>query len=691
MKYFLKFIKKQTDTYFFFKRFTLITFQVFFVIVCLIATLVYFEVAAEREKDNSRISAEAAEHALYLSAKLDNLMKQARIMQHEANSYFDKMPQQLPVSWYIIEKSLVQDGNNYSLDAMPDSIKECLGNFTGTGNFTSRYGEDLFRRELAQQFDLGSLFCGIKQEHPELTWVYTISKNHYAYIYPFSQSYVAHYDSSFHSYDIFRMGTPEVNPERKLFITPPYLDAGSKGLMVSIGAPVYEHDNFRSIVGVDVTLGFLTSYVKEYRDGVMMIVNENNQLLAHPSLIHDSDTLVRSLTEVLDTATLSQLNGKSIIELEEQRIFVQQMSSVPWKVIVLRSPGELTFERIIDRYYLVLLALICMIFFLSIYTYKHFIRPALDLVLFIDRYGNNQVVSHRKIHPSWRHWFDLVRAAFEKKQEVIYHLDEEVKRKNAELLASNIELMTQREQLVKEHQAKDRIFSILSHDLKSPISSLVGILDMLGKGNISDEEFRTLLPSVELRVKRIKVLLENLLHWSIYNLRADRIVIRPVDLNQAIQENITLLEPFAEVKSIRITYNQNDGQIVETDAAVLNLVLRNLILNAIKFSNSRTEILIWSELRENSTVVHIRDEGRGIPEAQRNRIFMFGESGPAGTQEEKGTGLGLALCKEFLEKVNGTISFISEVDKGTIFSFTLPNGMDIPDQHSRFDKSAHVQ
>jgi signal transduction histidine kinase len=168
-------------------------------------------------------------------------------------------------------------------------------------------------------------------------------------------------------------------------------------------------------------------------------------------------------------------------------------------------------------------------------------------------------------------------------------------------------------------------------------------------------------------------MLDNLLQWSLCNLNAYHFQIKPVDLNKAIKESIDLLESLAMSKNLKINFAEKDNAIIQTDKNILDLALRNLIYNAIKFSYDNGKVEIHSEIGEKNYTIHIKDYGKGVPAHIKEKLFNVGEGIQQGTSNEKGTGLGLRLSKDFLEKVGGNITFRSAINEGAIFSIILPH------------------
>lgn len=167
--------------------------------------------------------------------------------------------------------------------------------------------------------------------------------------------------------------------------------------------------------------------------------------------------------------------------------------------------------------------------------------------------------------------------------------------------------------------------------------------------------------------------MENLLEWSLSETGNIRLEKEVLNLNAVISENVELMDAYCRAKHVCLTALVDESLQIAADKRMLNTVLRNLISNAIKYSFSNSTVTIRAEERNNNIIIFVSDQGLGIGKEKLNNIFMAEtvQSTP-GTNKEKGTGLGLLLVKEFVQKHNGTISASSEIGKGTTFEITLP-------------------
>jgi len=231
-------------------------------------------------------------------------------------------------------------------------------------------------------------------------------------------------------------------------------------------------------------------------------------------------------------------------------------------------------------------------------------------------------------------------------------------------------------QLIQLNADKDRFISILSHDLRSPFNSLLGFAQLLRKHlrEYPIEKTEKMVESIYNTVKRTHELLEDTLLWA--SIQSKKITFNPsiINLTEVFSEVIKILEPSANAKNTTITQTSNDELFANTDVYMLKAILRNLISNAIKFTNEGGKIEISAFHADSQTTIKISDNGVGIKPDILEKLFTFiPNKSTKGTANESGTGLGLLLCKEFIDKHDGKIWVESILDKGTTVSFSLPD------------------
>lgn len=248
----------------------------------------------------------------------------------------------------------------------------------------------------------------------------------------------------------------------------------------------------------------------------------------------------------------------------------------------------------------------------------------------------------------------------------------------SEIVAIKEELDRKNQELSKHLEEKDKFFSIIAHDLKSPFNGLLGLSDMLAEDieKFTKEDIQRIAMSMKSSANHLFKLLENLLEWS--RLQRGTINFNPelVDSNQIIEQNLSLNKSLLEQKGITVKNNVPDKTMVFCDVNMLQMIFRNILSNAIKFSNKDGIVEIkTSSISDKWHHFIVKDYGIGIEETEVENLFELGKvSSIHGTFGETGTGLGLILCKEYVEMNKGKIWIESKKGEGTTVNITLPMG-----------------
>ncbi len=248
----------------------------------------------------------------------------------------------------------------------------------------------------------------------------------------------------------------------------------------------------------------------------------------------------------------------------------------------------------------------------------------------------------------------------------------------AELLArvkTHLELQQQKKDLRELNATKEKFFSIIAHDLKSPLNQLLGLSDILikeiEKGNI--EEIKSLAIFINDSAKSGRTLLENLLDWSRSQTGVINYQPEIIDLKSLTNEILELLEKNANQKNVTLDNIINDEIFAYVDSNMIKTILRNLISNGIKFTPKGGKIRVNAIKYENEVVCSVSDNGIGIENDDIKKLFRIDiNPNTVGNSTEKGTGLGLILCEEFVEINQGKIWVESKLKAGSTFYFSLP-------------------
>ncbi len=308
-----------------------------------------------------------------------------------------------------------------------------------------------------------------------------------------------------------------------------------------------------------------------------------------------------------------------------------------------------------------------------------------------DEFGNDRVISTTKIPlknsngtvigivgigrdiTDVKEAEEKIAAQAESLQETNVQLEE----KHEEIQQQKEEIEAQRDELQRVNASKDKFFSIIGHDLKNPFNAIISLSEHLSKSfkEMTDEEKLELIRLIYISSENAYDLLENLLQWS--RSQTGRIDYKPdsIDLYKILNSNIDFLKVNAEKKHITLKSNIKENLIVHADKNMVNTIIRNLINNAIKFTEEKGNITIDHSIDGHYISISIKDDGIGMDESTKAKLFKIDEQhSENGTLGESGTGLGLIICDEFIRKNKGKINVESEKGKGSTFTVKLPRG-----------------
>lgn len=264
----------------------------------------------------------------------------------------------------------------------------------------------------------------------------------------------------------------------------------------------------------------------------------------------------------------------------------------------------------------------------------------------------------------------------------LYFLNRSVRKTNQDLLdhqkrieEQNQVLEKQSKELLLINEAKNKLFSILGHDLRGPVGQVKSVIDMLLAGQLDQSDFDELLFALKKDIDSVNFTLNNTLQWSMSQMEGFTINPSIFDLRMVVEHSLSLLDSSFKEKNLTI-FNQMESKVeVFADPNLIEVVIRNVLNNATKFSNFGDAVTIYSETGEDWVRLCILDQGVGMAKEQIDAIlsssYSLTKSRP-GTQKEKGSGLGLQLSKEFIRKNKGDISIESNPGHGTKFCIQLP-------------------
>jgi signal transduction histidine kinase/Tfp pilus assembly protein PilF len=248
-----------------------------------------------------------------------------------------------------------------------------------------------------------------------------------------------------------------------------------------------------------------------------------------------------------------------------------------------------------------------------------------------------------------------------------------LQKQKSELEEKNRSILEQKEKLDQLNTVKDRFFSIISHDLRNNLTTMKLYFDLVSNKEYQSSDNTEITRQISGSVENTIDLLENLLVWASAQIKGIPIHIQKLNVHTLSEENINLLSSLAHQKNIELINEVPEDNTAFGDIDMINLVLRNLVSNAIKFTGEDGRVVLSSFTQGLYRVISVADNGTGISEENLARLFNQHEHPTTkGTANEKGTGLGLMLCKDFVERNGGKIWVESKKDEGTAFFFSLP-------------------
>ena len=260
--------------------------------------------------------------------------------------------------------------------------------------------------------------------------------------------------------------------------------------------------------------------------------------------------------------------------------------------------------------------------------------------------------------------------------------EEQLAQKSQELAREKEKLEKERAELEKLNATKDKFFSLIAHDLKNPFNTIIGLSELVLHrfDNYSGKKIKEFVRQIYNYSTHTYTLLDNMLQWARSQTKQIKIHPENIDLQTTIHENINLLQNKADEKNLQLeTDIRKDAVYVYADENMTGTVVRNLISNAIKFTGEEGLVVVRTQRNDPENIrISVVDNGMGIPGEHADKIFDL-DAGytTQGTHSEKGTGLGLILCKEFVQMNHGKIWVESQVNKGSAFHVLLPAGSDV--------------
>lgn len=258
---------------------------------------------------------------------------------------------------------------------------------------------------------------------------------------------------------------------------------------------------------------------------------------------------------------------------------------------------------------------------------------------------------------------------------VVFASQRRTSRLNRQITAQQQALLNQKKELETVNSIKDKLFSVISHDMRTPVNSLISFTQLLRTGNLSTEKLGLYSAQLNLTLNHTSTLMDNLLNWAASQMQGFHPVLERVDIGVVLMDVLEGLQAQASAKTILINNAISMGTMIRADSNMIALVIRNLLANAIKYTPNNGEIQLYANVSEKFLIITVADNGMGM-DAEKMRLFNMATiqhiESTSGTDREKGTGLGLLLCKTFLKQMHGNITVQSNRGKGCRFDVAMP-------------------
>jgi len=504
----------------------------------------------------------------------------------------------------------------FSLDQLPPSIdKKEIGNLTGFGGLKNR--DDYFRKEMEAALSLRSAFARIIQNLPNAAWVYYVSGSRFEHVYPWVPSRQAAYKDEDLTQQYFLRGMPQNNPKRAPYYTDIYDDDFGKGLMITMGRPVYDGDRFTGIIGLDFTLGtldgILASFPRQF--GEIYLIDAQKTVIGYSRRNDSKQAVALPPLAFIEAALADSFTEPRIGEENGQIIAAQKIQVLPFTLVAL-APETDAWAQVVTRSELEITA------FLVVLT----------LLAFLE----------------WR------------------------RRVAGEL----VEAKNQAEEATR---AKSSFLAMMSHEIRTPMNGVMSMAEMLDQTDLSDDQ-RSMSGVIRSSAAALLTIINDILDFSKIEagkLDIERTAFSLIDVVESAGE---LMSQRADDKALTLATIIDPAcpTALTGDPARVRQILLNLVGNALKFTETGA-VTVHARLAESASaerpVIHfsVTDTGIGLTPEQQGRLFKaFAQADVSTSRKYGGTGLGLSISQRLCELMHGRIGVTSEIGQGSTFWFELP-------------------
>lgn len=695
-----------------FKRYSYILTGAFLVVVLISISFLGLQWQAAFDHEQAVIQSKFSENTIYLDNIVKSVIDQLYSLQVNAEEGLAQVSNE-STNALSLEAFEKEGEPRYRLppEAMPFNT---ISSIKGVGRLT--HLTDELKREIAMTVRLIPSFRSIKENLEEVTWVYYISAKNFFNLYPQDESF--EYPEGIYEMQFFTQTLPENNPQRQISWTDAYLDLAGQGMMVTADVPVYEGEQFRGIVALDITLQRLNQVIQDfdYPNGKIFIADGNQQLLAFPT---------SGASDGEDTGTLNQVlpielshHIESVFSSPDSHLKTigsflvthRAIPNTPWHLVFYVPKQSIYFEIIANSWLASLIPLlglgICLLVANYLINYE-FIQPACQLVEHIEQ--EKQSLSPKistDVPEIWVPWFESISSAFQENRDLLATLENQLDM----LKATQLQLVQS-----EKMSALGNLVAGIAHEINNPLGFVSGnvtelqlsLKDIVDYVQLLEEalpqpndkisrarnaleieflldDLPAMLASMESGCDRILNISQSLRLFA----RSDDEAKFKTDIHESINSTLLILKYRLQAtdKRPKIEVICNYGELPDIDCfpGQLSQVFMNILANAVDMFDERADTIPPDKLQLNpqkivistqfipseGVEIRIQDNGNGMPKEICERIF---DRKFTTKTVGKGTGLGLAISHQVItENHHGTIDVCSHLNEGTEFIILLP-------------------
>jgi signal transduction histidine kinase len=524
----------------------------------------------------------------------------------------------------------------YGLEEVPAGERpDLIANLTGAGTLPPmESGEG---REIEMALTLNPLFKATHDQVPDAAWVYYASKNHFIALFPWTDSRDFHWSENLATYESYKLGLPSADPARQAFWTDVHVDAGGKGLVASVGQPVYDAEGqFRGTVNLDLTLGAINRDLTlgEFGGARVFLINDKNQVIADSAAAGAPPTTVTDMAHALPDPLLNTLLASA---KGQPNMFYSQEGWLLRGSPIVGAPWH--------------------------------------IVMIVDR-------SALLGHVAWSLWIGLVGlvvlgaavVTFEQRRRAAGALTENV----AALKAMTLTLANARDEAQQANRTKSMLLANVSHELRTPLNAIIGFSDLMRHqiyGPLGNERYEGYATDIQRSGEMLLSLINDLLDVTKLEAGHYELVESACSLPALVEEAVSLVKMQAEKRGVALQTRIDAAMpLFSADERALRQITLNLLSNAVKFTPSGGTVKIACTLNpKGQPSIVVTDTGRGIaPDEMKDLFRPFARTAETKRASTPGTGLGLAIVKSLVELHQGTIAMESRVGQGTTVTVSLP-------------------